>query len=79
MPQLLELAIKLYPDNKYFSRLMMLYHPDRGQYHRDRIYTLAEKNNHGALWEYSHILLLEKIEEVAHVLSSYEDRLFACL
>lgn len=61
------------PDMKYFSRLMMLYHPDRGQYHRKEIERLATDDDHDALLGYSHVLLLERIEEIARTIASAED------
>lgn len=60
-------------DSKVFARMMMLYHPDRGDFHRITIDNLAEKNDHDGLLSYAHILMLGKIEEIAATLSSYED------
>jgi Leucine-rich repeat (LRR) protein len=65
--------ITIDPEARYFSRLMMLYHPDRGNFHRNEIDRLAAENNYDGLLNYSHILLLGKIEEIAATLSSYED------
>lgn len=61
------------PDLKYFSKLMMLYHPDRGHYHRKEIERLAAKDDRDGLLSYSHVLLLERIEEIAVNLSCLED------
>lgn len=61
------------PEGKFFSRLMMLYHPDRGNYHRSVIDKLAEANDLDGLLGYAHILKLAQIEEIAQSLSSYED------
>ena len=58
---------------KYFSKLMMLYHPDRGDFHRNEINRRAAVNDHDGLLEYAHILLLGRIEEIAATLASYED------
>jgi Leucine-rich repeat (LRR) protein len=52
---------------------MMLYHPDRGNYHRSIIDKMAEANDFDGLLGYAHILQLGKIEEIAQTLSSYED------
>lgn len=60
-------------DSKAFSKMMMLYHPDRGDYHRSEIDRLAGQNDHDGLLNYAHILMLGKIEEIASTLSSYED------
>ncbi|MBP1683529.1 MAG: leucine-rich repeat protein [Ignavibacteriaceae bacterium] len=59
--------------NRYFTSLMMLYHPDRGDFHRQRIKYLTEKDDYDGLLGYSHILLLERIEEISQSLSNYED------
>lgn len=61
------------PEGRFFSRLMMLYHPDRGNYHRSVIDKLAEANDFDGLLGYAHILQLGKIEEIANTLASYED------
>jgi len=60
-------------DSRYFSKMMMLYHPDRGDFHRNEIDRLAAINDYDALLSYAHILMLGKIEEIASTLSSYED------
>lgn len=60
-------------DGKGFSKLIMLYHPDRASYHIGEINRLADENNFDRLLEYSHILKLEKIEEMAVAMESYED------
>lgn len=65
--------IEIDADNKHFSRMMMLYHPDRGNFHRNEIEKLAANNDHEGLLGYAHILLLGKIEEIASTLSSSED------
>jgi len=52
---------------------MMLYHPDRAGFHVNEINKLTVQNNFDALLEYSHILKLERIEEIANSLHSYED------
>jgi hypothetical protein len=58
---------------RYFSKLMMLYHPDRGDIHRNEIDRLAAEQDHEGLLGYAHILLLNRIEEIATNLSSIED------
>jgi Leucine-rich repeat (LRR) protein len=52
---------------------MMLYHPDRGDFHRNEINRLAAGNDYDGLLTYSHILLLNRIEEIAATFNSYED------
>ncbi len=61
------------PEARYFPRLMMLYHPDRGDYHRNEINRLAAANDYDGLLTYSHILLLNRIEEISNTLTSFED------
>jgi Leucine-rich repeat (LRR) protein len=65
--------IQISDDGKGFSKFMMLYHPDRVSYHINEINRLTEQNNFDALLEYSHILKLERIDEIASSISSYED------
>lgn len=65
--------IEIQNDGKGFSKFMMLYHPDRVLFHLDAINELAQQDNHDGLMQYSHILLLEKIEETASNLYGLED------
>ena len=65
--------IEIAEDGKGFSRFMMLYHPDRSDYHLNEMQKLVNSNDFDQLLEYSHILKLERIEEVAKSLDSYED------
>jgi Leucine-rich repeat (LRR) protein len=65
--------IKVSDDGKGFSKFMLLYHPDRAGFHLNEINKLTEQNNFDALLGYSHIFKLERIEEIATSLQSYED------
>lgn len=65
--------IEITDEGKGFSKLIMLYHPDRIHYYSNEINTLTEQNNFDGLLELSHILKLERIEEIAKSLDSYED------
>jgi hypothetical protein len=67
------MIIEIDNNGKGFSKLMMLYHPDRAGIHLNDINKLANDNNLDGLLEYSHILKLERIEEIADSLDSYED------
>jgi hypothetical protein len=67
------ITIEIKDDGKGFSKLMMLYHPDRANYHIQAINTLRERDDFEALLKYSHILELEKIEEIAASFDGYED------
>jgi hypothetical protein len=65
--------IEIQDDGKGFSKFMMLYHPDRLRFHRDVINGLAQQDDYDGLIKYSHILLLEEIEEIASNLDGFED------
>jgi hypothetical protein len=65
--------IKITSDGKGFSKLIMLYHPDRIHYYIKEINRLTELNDYDGLLELSHILRLERIEEIANSLNSFED------
>lgn len=65
--------IQIMNDGKGFSRFMMLYHPDRASFHINEINKLTEQNNFDGLVDYSHILKLERIEEIAYALDICED------
>jgi Leucine-rich repeat (LRR) protein len=67
------IQIEIDENGKGFSKMMLLYHPDRGEFHRSEIAKLAETENFDALLNYSHILKLERIEEMASALESLED------
>lgn len=51
-------------DAKCFSKLIMLYHPDKGNLLRKSINELYSKNDLESLSKYSHILLMDNIENV---------------
>lgn len=65
--------VEIASDGKGFSKLMMLYHPDRGDFHRNAIAGFKQQGDFDALLEYSHILKLMRIEEVAAAIESFED------
>lgn len=67
------IAIQSDDRGKAFAHLMMLYHPDRGDLHRREIDARAADLNYDGLLEYSHILLLSRIDEIATTLTSMED------
>ncbi len=66
-------SIEIQEDGKGFAKFMMLYHPDRCNFHINVIDNLAFENNYDGLLDYSHILLLNRIEEIATLLNSFED------
>ncbi|MBN2275100.1 MAG: leucine-rich repeat domain-containing protein [Bacteroidales bacterium] len=65
--------ISIDPEARYFSKLMMLYHPDRSNFHLLEIERFAAKRDYKGLSSYAHILRLGSIEEIALTLESYED------
>lgn len=66
-------TIEIQENGKGFSKFMKLYHPDRCSFHTNEIDKLASENNYDGLLNYSHILLLNRIEEIANSLDSFED------
>lgn len=66
-------TIEIDGNGKGFSKFMLLYHPDRANIHIKAIDQLFAENNYDGLLEYSHILLLTHIEEVAASLDDYEE------
>ena len=67
------IPVEIDENGKGFSKLMLLYHPDRGEFHRTEIIKLAEADNFDALLNYSHILKLERLEEISALIESFED------
>ena len=51
-------------DAKCFSKLIMLYHPDRGEQFRKSIQGLYKQNDYEKLKHHSHILFLADIDSV---------------
>jgi Leucine-rich repeat (LRR) protein len=51
-------------DAKCFSRLIMLYHPDKGDYYRKNIRQSFLENDLENLEKYAHIRVVENIEEI---------------
>ncbi|PLX24411.1 MAG: hypothetical protein C0599_02265 [Salinivirgaceae bacterium] len=49
-------------DAKCFSKLIMLYHPDKGEQTRKMINELHNQNNYESLNKYAHILVLDNLE-----------------
>jgi len=66
-------SIEIGENGKGFYRFMMLYHPDRSGVHINEINRLAYKQDFDGLLKYTHILRLERIDEIAGSLDSYED------
>ena len=60
-------------DKQGFSKLIMLYHPDRIQYYHDELTNYEISGNPTRLRRLEHILVIQEIEEIALTLSNYED------
>lgn len=69
--QWLEIVIE--PDGKGFSKIISLYHPDRGDYHRNQIAAAARLQDTQVLARFEHIFVIQDIEEIAAKIESYED------
>ena len=66
-------VIEIGENGKGFSKLIKLYHPDRLSHYLGEIENLYQQNNFDGLLELSHILKLERIEEISVALQSYDD------
>lgn len=51
-------------DAKCFSKLIILYHPDKGEQYRNAIKRIYEQNDYENLQKFSHILLIAHIDNV---------------
>jgi Leucine-rich repeat (LRR) protein len=65
--------IEITAQGKGFSKLIMLYHPDKLNYYLKEIDQFAEQNNLDGLLGLCHIFKLERIEEIANALNMPED------
>jgi hypothetical protein len=61
------------PNGKGFSKIISLYHPDRGEYYRNQIGELVRENNIHVLEKFRHIFVIQNIEEIAANIESFED------
>jgi hypothetical protein len=66
-------TITITNQGKGFSKLMMLYHPDRALFHLNKINQLAANADFDGLKGYSHILKLADIQGVVEVVEYYDD------
>lgn len=66
-------TIRIGEDKQGFSKLIMLYHPDRIQYYHNELENYLISNNNGRLRRLEHILVIQDIEEIALILDNYED------
>jgi hypothetical protein len=65
--------IVIEPDGKGFSKIISLYHPDRGDFYRNQISTAVKIQDEQVLSSLKHIFVIQDIEEIAANIESYED------
>jgi Leucine-rich repeat (LRR) protein len=63
-------------NGRIFSRLISLYHPDKGKYIRDSINKSFHENDTDTLISYSHILLLENLDNYSDPIINNIDSIF---
>lgn len=67
------LEITIEPDGKGFSKIISLYHPDRGDYYRKQIAHASAMKDEQLLSRFEHIFVIQDIEEIAASIECYED------
>jgi Leucine-rich repeat (LRR) protein len=67
------ISIDIDENGKGFSKFMMLYHPDRANFHIQEINRLLAERNFDGLLEYSHILLLLHVDEISASIENFEE------
>ncbi len=60
-------------DAKCFSRLIMLYHPDRGEYYRKLLHKSYQEENKEDLEQHAHILIAGEIDNISVELLDLDD------
>ena len=65
--------ISIESDGKGFSKIISLYHPDRGEFYRTKIEESIRQNDSQTLEKFRHIFVIQDIEEIAANIESYED------
>ncbi len=58
-------AINEEKDARCFSKLIVLYHPDKGEYIKKQLQQLYEQNNYDGLKKFSHILSFSDIDAIS--------------
>jgi len=66
-------TIEIGEDKKGFSKLIMLYHPDKIQYYHNELEHYLASKNHTRLLRLEHILVIQDIEEISMIMDNYED------
>lgn len=67
------LEIIIEPDGKGFSKIISLYHPDRGDYYRKQIAHGWAMKDEQLLARFEHIFVIQDIEEIAASIECCED------
>jgi hypothetical protein len=65
--------IEINSEGKGFSKFMMMYHPDRGDFYRKQVDELYNKQDLEGLLQFTHILKIRNIEELTSTMIDYED------
>lgn len=65
--------ISIESDGKGFSKIISLYHPDRGEFYRNKIAESTRQNDSQTLEKFRHIFVIQDIEEIAANIESFED------
>lgn len=65
--------ISIEPDGKGFSKIISLYHPDRGETYRQQITHASATKDEQLLSRFEHIFVIQDIEEIAASIECYED------
>lgn len=65
--------ITIESDGKGFSKIISLYHPDRGEFYRSKIAESTRQNDSQTLEKFRHIFVIQDIEEIAANIESFED------
>ena len=66
-------TINIDEDKKGFSKLIMLYHPDRIQYYHNELDDFLTSKNISRLQRLEHILVILDFEEIAILMDNYQD------
>ncbi|HNX56152.1 MAG TPA: hypothetical protein PLG33_09380 [Prolixibacteraceae bacterium] len=65
--------ISIDSEGKGFSKIISLYHPDRGEFYRTQIGELANSGQLQLLDKFRHIFVIQDIEEITITMDSLED------
>jgi hypothetical protein len=65
--------ISIDSEGKGFSKIISLYHPDRGEFYRTQIGELANSGQLQLLDKFRHIFIIQDIEEITITMDSLED------